>query len=297
MSRSSLQGAETQAPRLPMSSQPGGQGPLWGVARVGVEGSKPPPAITVLPPLTSPGVGRALGGPRTLPQAPDSQSPTQPAVRGSPQSGPEMAGVGPLLGHQHLLKAVLPRASLLHRTTLEWCHFRSGLCEGQKALFTLPSRCSGAIGVGPVGRDVSASDWDISGASPSSPHTAHRTVRGRWRPLVSKGNPSTMLDTQGGRSRASSIRLSSTLSPLSKQASRSSRQRKEEKNLFSSILNSEFRAPRPCRAPLLCSLLVGLQTLHHTPTPPPTSNTLGEEPMRGRNGFVGKVGALPEKQN
>ena len=267
------------------------------MARVGVEGSKPPPAITVLPPLTSPGVlrGRALGGPRTLPQAPDSQSPTQPAVRGGPQSRPEMAGVGPLLGHQHLLEAVLPRASLPYRTTLERCHFRSGLCEGQKGLFTLSSRCSGTIGVGPVGRDVSASDWDISGASPSSPHTAHRAVRDRWRPLVSKGNPSTMLDTQGGRSRASSIRLSSTLSPLSKQASRSARQRKEEKNLFSSILNSEFRAPRPCRAPLLCSLLVGLQTLHLPP--PPAYNTQGEEPMGGRNGFVGKVCALPEKQN
>lgn len=109
--------------------------------------------------------------------------------------------------------AVPPRASLAHRTSLQWCHFRSGLCEGQKGLFALfSSRCSGTIGVGPVGRDVSASNWDISGASPSSPHTAHRAVRGRWRPLVSKENPSTTLDTQWGCSRASSIGLSSTLS-------------------------------------------------------------------------------------
>lgn len=113
-----------------MSSQPGGQGPLWEMARVGVGGCKPPPAITVLPPLTSPGLlgGRALGGPRTLPQAPDSQSPTLPAVQGGPQSRPEMAGVGPLLGHQHLLKAgTLSRQGHLLLTG----HRSSGVISGQ----------------------------------------------------------------------------------------------------------------------------------------------------------------------
>lgn len=72
--------------------------------------------------------GRTLGGPRTLPQAPDSQSPTQPAVRGGPQSRPEMAGVGPLLGHQHLLKAgTLSRQGHLSRTGRR----SSGVISGQ----------------------------------------------------------------------------------------------------------------------------------------------------------------------
>lgn len=138
------------------------------------------PAIVALPsPLTSPGGGR-LVSPKLLTASP----PTYPHLQGCLQARPQRwqrwpsawsLGLHPLInaltlsyqGRRNLLQPSFPDT-----VSLQWCHFRSGLCGGQRPPRS-PSRCGGTIRAGPVGRAVSASTWNVSRVSPLYQPAAH----------------------------------------------------------------------------------------------------------------------------